>query len=186
MRKLLIIAGSAGAIEVVRKLLSHLSKDIDYSVIVLIHQKEQCLVSLANSLRDSTTLPVVDPEDGVELLNGFIYAAPPLYHMQVEQNYHISYALDDRVKFSRPSIDVLLQTAAWTYHKNLRVVILSGSSSDGADGAQKVLSYGGKVYVHDPEEAQVAIMPKSVLEACQISKAYQLKDLTEMLKYWRS
>lgn len=186
MNKLMVIAGSAGSIPIVRDLLSSLPKKIDFSVLVLIHQKEQCGVSMANTLKNSTKLPVIDPLDGVSLLKGYVYVAPPLYHIQVEPDFTISYALDERVKFSRPSIDVLLETSAWVYQENLGVIILTGASSDGAYGAKKVLEFGGHVYVQDPKEAEFPIMPSSVLTACDLKETYTTIELKSLLSDWRN
>jgi len=184
MTKLMIIAGSAGSISVVKHMLQALPKKIDYSIIVLIHQKEQCSISMAKTIKGTSKLPVVDPENGSEILKNYVYVAPPMYHIQVEEDKTISYTVDGPVNFSRPSIDVLLTTAAWVYQENLGVMILSGSSKDGASGAKKVLEYGGQVYVQDPLETEVPILPKSVLEYCKLQTNYTSQALEDILIHW--
>ncbi len=45
-------------------------------------------------------------------------------------------SVDEPVHFSRPSIDVLFESAADLYREQLLGIILTGASQDGAEGAR--------------------------------------------------
>ena len=59
----------------------------------------------------------------------------------------------------RPSVDLLLSTAARSYGERLIAVILTGSGSDGAAGAVDVKTAGGTVVIQNPRTAAHPSMP---------------------------
>jgi two-component system chemotaxis response regulator CheB len=69
------------------------------------------------------------------------------------------------VNFSRPSIDVLFESAADAYGAELVAVVLTGSNDDGAAGVRRVLERGGRVVVQDPAGAERAEMPNAAIAA---------------------
>src|SRR5581483_9816007 len=74
---------------------------------------------------------------------GTIYFAPPVYHLLIEHGPSLALSVDDPVNLSRPSIDVLFESAADVYGGSLLGIILSGASADGAAGLAAVRSAGG-------------------------------------------
>ena len=87
---------------------------------------------------------------------GVVYFAPPDYHLQIEPERSFSLSLEAPVYFSRPSIDVLLETAACAYRREMLAIILTGASADGAEGLAKVRQLGGGAWVQDPATASSA------------------------------
>ncbi|WP_294198990.1 chemotaxis protein CheB, partial [uncultured Chryseobacterium sp.] len=64
----------------------------------------------------------------------------------------------------RPSIDVTFRSAAEIYGENLVGILLSGANADGVEGLSYVKKNGGKVWIQDPETAEVNYMPKQAVE----------------------
>jgi len=83
----------------------------------------------------------------------------------VEQDKTFSLSVEPHVNFSRPSIDVLFETAAEVYRNKLIGVIMTGFGSDGAIGLAKIKTEGGLCIVQDPDNASTPFMPKNALKA---------------------
>ncbi len=61
-----------------------------------------------------------------------VYFAPPNYHLLIEADHSFTLSTDPKINFSRPSIDVLFETAAWTFKDKLIGILLTGSNNDDA------------------------------------------------------
>lgn len=96
---------------------------------------------------------------------GHVYFAPPNYHLLFERNRTFSLSIDERVHYSRPSIDVLFESAAEAFGARLIGVILTGANNDGANGLSQIKQAGGLAIVQDPETAESPYMPKSAIAA---------------------
>ena len=120
-------------------------------------------------------------QDKEPILPGTVYFAPPDYHLLVETDRRLSLSNEEPVNFSRPSIDVLFESAADVYGRTLLALILTGANHDGAQGACAVSEAGGTVLVQTPDSATARMMPASTLAACRNARALSLEDLTEVL-----
>ena len=87
-----------------------------------------------------------------------MYFAPPDYHLLIEHGPSLALSADVPVNFSRPSVDVLFESAADVYKNRLLGVILTGASHDGAAGLAAVAAAGGVTVVQEPDSALVRTM----------------------------
>lgn len=158
-----LIGGSAGALEVLRDVLPHLSTQLAATVVVLIHQPPDASDILAEVLAGFTALPVKTAEDKEALQPGTLYVAPSGYHLLIENERSFALSIDEPLHFSRPSIDVLFNSAADVYGPRLLAVLLSGASEDGARGLQAIEQAGGTTVIQRPDSAGVAYMPNAAL-----------------------
>jgi two-component system chemotaxis response regulator CheB len=110
-----------------------------------------------------------------------VYFATPGYHLSVEQDRSLSLSLEDRVHYSRPSIDYLFESAADAYGSKLAAVLLTGANHDGARGLAQVKRRGGLTIVQDPQEAQVATMPQAALNIQQPDHVLTLNGIGRLL-----
>jgi two-component system chemotaxis response regulator CheB len=106
-----------------------------------------------------------------------IYLAPPDYHLLVEADYSLALSQEDRVNYSRPSIDVLFESAAEVYLDTLIGVIMTGANADGSKGLMKIKSYGGLTVVQAPETAEVDTMPMSAIDSVDVDYIMPLDKL---------
>jgi two-component system chemotaxis response regulator CheB len=179
-RQLICICGSAGSIKTIKFLLSNLSETFSIPIVLLVHILESERSKLKHVFSKESKLPIMSPEDYTPIEEHKVYVAPPMYHLQIEKDYTFSFSMDEPINFSRPSIDVLLETAAYVYQNNLHVIILSGASNDGSKGVKSVETYGGRVLVLDPAESEVNIMPLASIKAL---KNPNICSEREILKY---
>ncbi|MET1070677.1 MAG: chemotaxis protein CheB [Pseudomonas prosekii] len=159
----IVIGASAGGVEALLNILSPLRPGFVLPIIVVLHLPEERRSHLAEVFSRRVSLPVVEAYDKTPVEAGTLYFAGPGYHLSVEQDRSFSLSLEDRVHHSRPSIDYLFESAADVYGPALAAVLLTGANRDGASGLAQVKVRGGLTVVQDPEEAQVATMPRAAL-----------------------
>jgi len=157
-----VIGGSAGALEVLRTIVRGLPQALSCPVVIVIHIPSHSS-GLAELLGVDTSLTVKQAEDKEPLLAGTVYVAPPNYHLLIEPQRTFALSVDPPVHFSRPSIDVLFESARDVYGASLIGILLSGASEDGAAGLQEIHAAGGTTIVQSPLSAEAAIMPAAAL-----------------------
>lgn len=112
---------------------------------------------------------------------GTVYVAPPNYHLLIERDKTVSLSVTERVNFSRPSIDVLFESASDAYGDRLIGIVLTGANSDGAKGLKKIKENGGLAIVQDPLCSEASLMPESAIRAGPVDHILSLEKITELL-----
>lgn len=158
-----VVGGSAGAVDVLGTLLPDLPADFPLPIIVVVHLPARRTSLLPPLFASRCALPVREPEDKQPIERG-VWFAPPDYHLLVESDHTFSLSIDRPVRFSRPSIDVLFESAARAYGSALLGVVLTGANDDGARGAQAIRKFGGVVAVQSPDTAVASEMPRAAIE----------------------
>jgi two-component system chemotaxis response regulator CheB len=124
----------------------------------------------------------VKEADQDELIEaGRIYIAPANYHLLVERDRTLSLSIDAKVCYSRPSIDVLFETAAEVYRSGLIGIILTGANNDGTAGLRRIKKNDGLTIAQDPATAEVKRMPTSAIEENIVDRIVSLKKLSSFL-----
>ncbi len=88
------------------------------------------------------------------MARGTVYFAPSNYHLLVDRGPQLAPVGDELVYHSRPSIDVLFESAADVYRDRLLGIILTGANEDGAAGLAAVQAGGGITVVQEPGTAR--------------------------------
>jgi two-component system chemotaxis response regulator CheB len=176
---LVAIGASWGGLHAIQTLLGALPADFPATVLVAQHRRADDEL-LADLLGRATPLTVRDAEDKDELRAGEVLLAPADYHLLVEGD-SVALSVDEPVRFSRPSIDVLFQSAAEARGERVVGVVLTGSNADGAAGLDAVWRRGGIALVQDPETAERPEMPRAALQACAGAQARPLKGIAAEL-----
>ena len=181
--KMLVIGLSAGGTPLIKRLLTALPKDYSLAVAIVAHLPQGHESNLAQQLDALTDLPVTTARDKEPIVAGHVYVAPPDYHLLVEKNRQLTFALskDDPVKSMRPSIDVLFSSAAEVFGAGLIAVMLSGANSDGADSMAVVKELGGLCIVQDPLEAEFSAMPDAAIQKVAADYIVGLEDMISLL-----
>jgi two-component system chemotaxis response regulator CheB len=160
----LVVGGSAGAFHVLRAILQCLPATLDLPVVVVLHLSARPPDGLPELLGRDCALPVKQAEDKEPLLPGTVYIAPPGYHLLIESHRAFALSADAPIHFSRPSIDVLFESARDAYGAQLVAALLSGASIDGASAMQEIHTAGGVTIVQAPDSSESATMPLAALE----------------------
>ncbi len=176
-----VIGVSAGALEALSTILPALPADYPLPILIVVHLPRHKESILAELLSSKCTLSVCEAEDKAPLLAGTVYIAPPDYHLLVEKDKTLSLSTEEEILYSRPSIDVLFETAADAFGKSLLGIVLTGANEDGAKGLRIIVDCGGQAVVQRPDTATAVMMPQSALKACPEALALSLEDIANHL-----
>ena len=180
--KAVVMGLSAGALDALLAILPKLPADYPLPVLVVVHLVPDRKSILSELLQRKCAVAVQEAEDKEVLQPGIVYLAPPDYHMQVENDGHISLSNDLPVFFSRPSIDVLFETAADAFGDELLGIVLTGASGDGSKGLRAVLDAGGMGIIQTPDTAYSSTMPREARELCPEAQLMTLEGISEFLQ----
>lgn len=124
---------------------------------------------------------VKEAEDKEPIAPSTLYFSPSDYHLLIEPDRTFSLSLDPPVNFSRPSIDVLFESAADAFGPDLTGVVLTGANEDGAVGLKAICQGGGTALVEDPDGAYARAMPQAALAACPAARRMSLDAIASHL-----
>lgn len=179
--ELIVIGSSSGGISALRSILTALPADFSIPLVLIVHRLKNVRNHLHDLFQGFTSLKVKEVEEKEKIRPGYVYIAPANYHLLIESDRSFSLIVDEPVNFSRPSIDVSFVSAAEVYRQNLLGILLSGANDDGAKGLLSIYENKGKVYVQDPEEAQVQTMPQAALNLLSGTKGLKLSEIAEKI-----
>jgi len=182
MIEAVVIGASAGALEALSLLLPALPAFYPLPIMIVVHLPADRKSILAALFREKGNGSIVEAEDKEPIRGGFVYFAPPDYHLLVEKDRTIALSSDEPVLFSRPSVDVLFETAAEAYGAGLAAVVLTGASEDGARGLPAVMAAGGSGVILDPAEAYASAMPRAAIARCPAARILSLADIARWLQ----
>ncbi|MCH4887882.1 chemotaxis protein CheB [Acidaminobacter sp. JC074] len=180
MNNLIVIGTSAGGVDALGKVLKNLSQ-INYTIVVVSHIGRSVDVLIKLYKRHSN-LEIKEAKDGESIHKGVVYIAPAMYHLSVESDFTFSLSIEDKVNFSRPSIDVLMNSAAEVYQEKLTGILLTGANTDGAKGMKRIEVLGGYCIVQNPNEAYMKIMPQAALKLLDHPVVMTLNQINDFLK----
>ena len=135
----------------------------------VVHYDRRCVLTIKEAAEKEPVRP------------GHVYLAPPNYHLLIEDDKTFSLSIDPKVNYSRPSIDVLFESAVDVYSPRLIGVILTGASHDGAQGLRLIKENGGLTVVQDPATAEVSYMPQAALQATRVDYVLPLAEIGQLL-----
>jgi two-component system chemotaxis response regulator CheB len=181
MYKAIVIGTSYGGLEALNLILPSLEKGFPLPIIIVLHIGEHNNTTFISHMNAACALEIKEAESNEPISPSVVYFAPPNYHLQVENDFTLSLSIAEKLNFSRPSIDVLFESAAWVYTKNLIGVILTGANSDGAIGLKTIKDLGGTTIVQNPDSAISPVMPRAALKASKPDIKLNLEDITGKL-----
>ena len=177
---LIVIGCSLGGMHALETILSALPPEFPTPIAVVQHRYRTSNESLPAFFRTKTKLNVVDVEDKQYIKPGRVYLAPANYHLLVEEG-SFSLSVDEAVAYSRPSVDVLFESAADAYRERLIGVVLTGANEDGARGAARIKRNGGFVVVQDPKTAEAPSMPEAAIAQARVDRILPLERIGPFL-----
>jgi two-component system, chemotaxis family, protein-glutamate methylesterase/glutaminase len=176
-----VIGASAGAVEALSAILPPLPADYPLPILIVVHIPPDRASVMATLFASKCTLTVKESEDKELIQPGIVYFAAADYHLLVEQDGTLSFSADEPVLFSRPSINVLFESAADAYGSELIGIILSGTNSDGADGLRAVCDAGGVALVQSLKDSFGYEMPEAALASCPDARELSLEAIRDFL-----
>lgn len=173
-----VIGGSAGAFAALQLLLPAIKTTLHVPVAVVVHVPAHKRSLFADIFRRACQVEVKEATDHEKLEAGTIYFAPSGYHLLFASDRSLGLSSGEPVYYSRPSIDVLFESASKVFRKHLLAVLLSGANEDGAAGLQAIRVAGGTTIVQRPETAQQSAMPAAAIRGCVPSAVLSVDEMT--------
>jgi two-component system chemotaxis response regulator CheB len=178
---IIVIGTSWGGLSAVSTLLAGLDDAVRQPIVVVQHRSVDSEEgALANLLSNHTSRVVCDPNDKTELEPNHVYLGPSDYHVLVEQG-HVALSTDEPVRFARPSIDVLFESAADAYGERAIGIVLTGANDDGARGLARIKKRGGVAIVQDPGTSERRTMPDAAIAATNADAILRLEEIPKFV-----
>ena len=178
MYQAVVIGVSAGGINALREIFMNLDDSFSTPVLIVQHLHHHSDNYLANYLNKLTHLTVKEADEKEVIKSNTVYLAPANYHLIVEEDKTISLSTENCVNYSRPSIDVLFESAAEAYGPHLIGIILTGANCDGTNGMIRIKEKGGLLIAQDPATAEVSTMPLSAIVQTDVDHVLSLKEIS--------
>ncbi|WP_122869895.1 chemotaxis protein CheB [Pseudomonas viridiflava] len=159
----IVVGASAGGVEALLRIFTSLRLGFGLPILVVLHLPDDRRSQLAHVFQSRLPFPVKEADDKESIRPGTLYFAPSGYHLSVETDRTLSLSQEDRVFYSRPSIDILFDSASDAYGERLAGVLLTGANNDGAQGLLQIKHYKGFTVIQDPQQAQASTMPEAAL-----------------------
>lgn len=179
--KYIFIGGSAGSGKVINRALSSIIIEKFNPVTIVRHIDSSRDSKYMELLSDKYKLNIVEPNDKDRINSSTVYFAPAGYHLLIEENVSFALSVDDKINYSRPSIDALFESAAKALGSKVTAILLSGSNNDGSYGLEKIKENGGSTIVEDPESSEFPTMPLSAINRGCVDRVLQADELIQTI-----
>jgi two-component system, chemotaxis family, protein-glutamate methylesterase/glutaminase len=176
------IGASAGGVEALSVLLPALPSKSMAAFFIVLHLPRDRPSMLVEIFSRKCALPVREAQDKESVAPGTVYFAPSNYHLLLDPGPQLALSADDLVHHSRPSIDVLFESAAHVYGNRLLGVILTGANEDGADGMAAIQEGGGITVAQQPDTARAPQMILSTLKRRPVDLVLPLDGIAALLE----
>jgi len=187
----IVIGVSAGGMNALKYIFSTLPVGFHIPIIIVQHLSARSDNEWIKLLNDNSGLTIKEADEKEKIAGpteqsfgqetGNVYIAPANYHLLIESDKTFTLTIDEYVNFARPSIDVLFESAAYTYKDKLIGIVLTGSNNDGAKGIKRIKECGGLAIIQDPETAESPNMPTSAIAAVQPDYILSLEKIVQLL-----
>jgi two-component system chemotaxis response regulator CheB len=176
----IVIGVSAGGLFALSFLLEKLPTAYPIPLIIVQHRSKDQLELLEEILQHRCSITIRQANEKEKIESGVVYLAPPAYHLLVEMDRTFSLSSDEHV-LSKPSIDVLFESAAEVFNEKLIGIVLTGSNSDGSKGIIAVNKYGGLTIAQEAKDAQYPFMPQAAINTGKVNYVWRLPEIQKFL-----
>lgn len=177
----IVIGTSAGGLYALIKILSKLPSSFPLPVAIVQHRSKDQKDLLEEVLQSKCKIKIKQADEKEAIKNGIVYFAPPDYHLLIEDDQTFSLSADEPWLYSRPSIDILFESAAMVYREQLIAIILTGANRDGSRGIVAVNNFGGLTIAQQPDEAEYPDMPQAAIDTKKIKYIWTIGQINEFL-----
>lgn len=177
---IVVIGASLGGLHALRIILHGLPEKFPLPVAIVQHRDKNSKDLLSVYLQDYSNMEVVEVCDKDKIVPGRVFFAPPDYHLLIDDGC-FSLSTEALVWHSRPSIDVLFESAAFVCGEKTIGILLTGASQDGANGMKEIKQHNGLTIAQDPATAECGVMPGSAVSLNVVDKVLPLESISEFL-----
>ena len=179
--KVVVIGASLGGPRSLQRLLMNLSSELPAAFVIVQHLQNGFTESLPKQLDDVSPLAIKEAQLGDTLKAGAALLAPGGLHLTFDDNHLVVLNKSNVMNGVRPSVDVTMGAVARRYGAAAVGVILSGTGSDGVNGAATIRKFGGRVMIEDENSCTMSELPRNVKQAGQADLAVPIEEMANAL-----
>jgi len=179
--EMIVMGMSAGGLQALSTLLEKLPSDYPIPIVVVQHRTKDPGYLLEEVLQWKCRIRIKQADEKEQIKSNTVYLAPPDYHLLIEKDRTFSLSYDPPVRFSRPSIDVLFESAANVFGDKAVGVILTGANDDGADGIRTIKKCGGLTIAQNPDDALFPYMAQASIKTESVQHVWPLATIQNFL-----
>ena len=165
--RVIVIGASTGGTEAIRAVVTRLPRTCP-GVVIVQHMPAGFTRTFAERIDSLCEMNAKEAEDGDRVMAGRILLAPGGSHhttmVRSGGEYRLRLNEGEKVCGHRPSVEVLMQSAAQQVGRNAIGVMLTGMGRDGADGMKAMRDAGARTMAQDEASSVVFGMPKEAFE----------------------
>jgi len=177
--RLVMIGSSTGGPRALMEVLPRLPKNFPAPIAIVQHMPTGPFIkSIAKRIEAESGIRVKEAQNDDRLEPGVALMAPGGYHMLIEKGGIVKLNHGPAVNSVRPSVDVMMSSAATVYGPNTIGVILTGMGKDGADGMAFIKKKGGRTIAEHESTCVVYGMSKSVIESGNADSIVPLEQIS--------
>lgn len=153
-------------------------------IVIVQHMPPQLTGPLASRLDSLSSLTVREAVHGDRLQANCVLVAPGGKHLELRRSgSHVSVLLREGppVNGFRPSVDVMMTSAAKVFGPNCLGVIMTGMGRDGVDGCRAIRDAGGYVLGQDEASSDVYGMNRAAFLEEHVDQQFGLEDAAIVL-----
>lgn len=177
---LFAIGSSTGGVQALSTILPEFPADAP-GIAIVQHMPEGFTAPFAARLDTLCKMTVREAQDGDLLTPGTVLVAPGgTRHMALERHgraFRARLIDGDPVCFSRPSVDVLMESVARCAGPQASAAILTGMGRDGAKGLLSIRRAGGRTYAQDEATSVVYGMPMAARDNGAAAEVLPLEEI---------
>ncbi|MFC1492355.1 chemotaxis response regulator protein-glutamate methylesterase [candidate division KSB1 bacterium] len=181
--KVVVIGASTGGTEALRKIISSFPLTMPGTVVVQ-HMPAGFTTMFAERVDSDSAVRVKEAETGDRIMQGKVLIARGDYHLEVVRSgglYQARCFEGEKVCGHRPSVEVLMQSAAKSVGANAVGVMLTGMGHDGADGMLAMRNAGARTIAQDEASCIVFGMPKEAYKRGGAEKLVPLNNISQTI-----
>jgi len=180
--EVLLLGGSAGAFNIIFRIIKNFKKDLNKSVIVVIHRRKNFFSEIEKLFAENSRISIKEICDKEKIKPNTIYVAPANYHTLIEKEKCFSLDVSESVWYSKPSIDVTFESAAEIYKKSCTAILFSGANQDGAEGLLHLRNLGALTIAQNPLDAEMPQMPQSAISINAAEYVLNTNEIFELIE----
>ncbi len=176
--RLVAIGASTGGTEAIKEALKDYPKN-GPPVVISQHIPPVFSTTYSQRLSQTIGIPVIEVLQKVALKAGHVYLAHGDSHMIFRQSGEV-FALpenSEKVNKHRPSVDVMFDSVAQIFGKDVLGVLLTGMGADGARGLLQLKQNGAQTVAQDEHSCVVYGMPRRAVELGAARYILSLQDI---------
>lgn len=174
------LGASAGGLEAFEQFFHHMPPDTGLAFVLVSHLDPSHASILTEILQRTTSMPVLEAQDQMQVMPNCVYVIPPNRDMTIFKGA-LQLILPKAPHGQQMPIDTFLRSLAEDQAEKAIGIILSGTGTDGTLGLRAILGAGGITLAQEPSSAKFDGMPVSAIQAGYVTHILPAEKMPEIL-----